>query len=51
MSERRLSCNIKIIDERKKCAGQKEKIFIFAASKKAGLRHREGVEDLIGNDI
>jgi hypothetical protein len=37
--KRRLSCNIKIIDERKKGAGQKEKIFIFAASKNAVVRH------------
>jgi hypothetical protein len=29
-----VSCNIKIIDEKKKYAGQNEKIFIFAASKK-----------------
>jgi hypothetical protein len=28
-----VSCNIKIIDEKKKFAGQNEKIFIFAASK------------------
>jgi hypothetical protein len=32
-----VSCNIKIIDENKKFAGQKEKIFIFAASKKLPL--------------
>jgi hypothetical protein len=29
-----VSCNIKIIDEKKKFAGQNEKIFIFATSKK-----------------
>jgi len=28
-----VSCNIKIIDEKKKFAGQNEKIFIFAALK------------------
>jgi len=41
-----VSCNIKIIDEKKKFAGQNEKIFIFAALKKApvGGHGKPGVQ-------
>ena len=36
-----MSCNIKIIDEKKKFAGQNEKIFIFAASKNPSYEGRK----------
>jgi len=36
-----VSCNIKIIDEKKKFAGQNEKIFIFAASKNPSYEGRK----------
>jgi hypothetical protein len=38
-----VSCNIKIIDEKKKFAGQNEKIFIFAALKNPPFSGRKAL--------